>query len=335
MVNVGVIGLGTLWETRYRPALLKLRNRIRVCAVYDPIASRSEQIAIELKTDAVQGVLALSKRSEVQAVLLLDAEGPRLHLLSPLCDIGKPIFLAGSPSHDVVLLGKLYSAALTEGRTLMPELALRYSPATNRLQELIATRLGQPQSIVIDVDHSCSIISDQIPDRDFLVGLFDWCRHIIRTPPTSVHSRELHSEKTCGLLGLSIRVEYHLPKTGGETPVVELQFHKRERSESESMKPGNTVIRKYEISSVHGSATIETSDAITWNSGADSITELLTGERSETEVMLDHFCRRVVGGLIPVADLADICRSIELVHAAKQSIQTGKKVFLNDEGLRK
>ena len=330
MVNVGVIGLETLWETRYRPALLKLRNRIRVCAVYDPIASRAEQIAIELKADAVGGVLALARRPEVQAVLLLDAERPRLHLLSPLCDIGKPIFLAGSPSHDVVLLGKLYSAALTEGRTLMPELALRYSPATNRLQELIATRLGQPLNIVIDVDPCCSILSDQISDRDLLVGLFDWCHHIIRTPPASVHFRELRSEQTSGMPGLSIRVEYHLPKTGGETPIVELQFHKRERSESESMKPGNTVIRKYEISAGHGTATIETSDAITWNSGADFITESLTGERSETEVMLDHFCRRVVGGLIPVADLADICRGLELVKAVEQSVQTGKKVFLNE-----
>ncbi len=335
MVNVGVIGLGTLWETRYRPALLKLRNRIRVCAVYDPIAIRSEQVATELQTYAVGGVLALARRSEVQAVLLLDAEKVRLHLLSPLCDIGKPIFMAGSPSHDVVLLGKLYSAALTEGRTLMPELALRYSPATSRLQELIATRLGQPQSIVIDVDHFCSNISDQIPDRDLLVGLFDWCRHIIRTLPTSVHSRELHSEKTSGMPRLSIRVEYHQRKAGGETPVVKLQFHNQVRSESESMKPENTVIRKYEISSVHGNATIETSDAITWKTGADSITESLTGERSETEVMLDHFFRRVVGGLIPVADLADICRGLELAKAVEQSVQTGKKVFLNDKGLRK
>jgi predicted dehydrogenase len=330
MVNVGVIGLGTLWETRYRPALLKLRNRIRVCTVYDPIAIRSEQVASGLQAYAVGGVLALAKRSEVQAVLLLDAERACLHLLSPLCDIGKPLFLAGSPSHDVVQLGKLYAAALTEGRTLMPELALRYSPATSRLQELIATRLGKPQKIVIDVDHSPTNISDQLADRDLLVGLFDWCRHIIRTPPISVHYQELHSVKTSGLPGLSIRVEYHQPKTGGEVPVVELRFNNQERSGGTSIVSGVSIIRRYAVNSKQGQATIDSPNAISWNTGADSISESLTGERSETEVMLDHFCRRVVGGLIPVADLADICRSLELARAVEESVASGKKVFLSD-----
>ena len=101
------------------------------------------------------------------------------------------------------------------------------------------------------------------------------------------------------------------------------------------MNPGNTVIRKYEISSVHGNATIDSPDTISWNTHSDSITESLTGERSETEVMLDHFCRRVAGGLIPVADLADICHGLELVKAVEESVQTGAAVFLSDEGLRK
>jgi predicted dehydrogenase len=335
MVNVGVIGLGTLWETRYRPVLLKLRNRIRVSAVYDPVAIRSEQVANGLQAYSVGGVLALARHADVQAVLLLDDERARLHLLSPLCDVGKPIFIAGSPGHDAIQLGMFYAAALTEGRTLMPELALRYSPATNRLQELIATRLGKPQKIVIDVDHSSPNQSDQLPEPDLLVGLFDWCRHLIRTPPLSVHSRELHSEKTSEMQGLSIRVEYHQRKSGGDSPVVELQFHNQGRSDSDSILSQEAIIQRYEITSEQGQATIETSDAIAWNTRSDSIIESLSGERSETEVMLDHFCRRVVGGLIPVADLADICRGLELVKAVKESVQTGKKIFLNDEGLRR
>ena len=135
--------------------------------------------------------------------------------------------------------------------------------------------------------------------------------------------------------GLTIRVEYHQRKFGGEVPVVELRFHNQEPSGGISIESGESIIRKYEVHSKQGQATIDSPVAITWNTGAESITESLSGERSETEVMLDHFCRRVVGGLIPVADLADICRGLELVQAVEQSVQTGKKVFLNDEGIRR
>ena len=33
--------------------------------------------------------------------------------------------------------------------------------------------------------------------------------------------------------------------------------------------------------------------------------------------MIDHFCRRLVGGLIPVADISDVCRGLRLVHATR------------------
>ncbi len=35
--------------------------------------------------------------------------------------------------------------------------------------------------------------------------------------------------------------------------------------------------------------------------------------------MIDHFCRRLAGGLIPIADISDVCRCLRLVHAAKES----------------
>ena len=40
--------------------------------------------------------------------------------------------------------------------------------------------------------------------------------------------------------------------------------------------------------------------------------------------MLDHFCRRVVGGLIPVADLADVCGHLRLIESAERSLTVGR-----------
>jgi hypothetical protein len=45
--------------------------------------------------------------------------------------------------------------------------------------------------------------------------------------------------------------------------------------------------------------------------------------------MLDHFCRRVVGGLIPVPDIGDICRGLEVVRAARQSLEMRQSVPIN------
>ena len=47
--------------------------------------------------------------------------------------------------------------------------------------------------------------------------------------------------------------------------------------------------------------------------------------------MLDHFCRRVAGGLIPVADVADVRHSIAVVEAAEQSLRERRTVTLNGQ----
>ena len=64
-----------------------------------------------------------------------------------------------------------------------------------------------------------------------------------------------------------------------------------------------------------GSAELSSTTEISWQSdSAESIRETLTVDRSEEEIMLDIFCRRVVGGLIPVADLNDIVRPIQMLQ---------------------
>jgi hypothetical protein len=68
-----------------------------------------------------------------------------------------------------------------------------------------------------------------------------------------------------------------------------------------------------------------------WRTEHEQGDESLLSERSDVEVMLDHFCRRVVGGLIPVADLGDVRRCYRLARAASESMQTGSPVHLNGQ----
>ncbi|HBL48602.1 MAG TPA: hypothetical protein DDZ90_34990, partial [Planctomycetaceae bacterium] len=73
-----------------------------------------------------------------------------------------------------------------------------------------------------------------------------------------------------------------------------------------------------------GKAEFHSPDEIHWENAANTVTESLKSDRRELEVMLDHFCRRAVGGIIPVANIKDVCQAIKLVRLSRASLEAGK-----------
>lgn len=326
MVNVGIIGLGTAWESRYRPALANLAHRIHVCAVYDTIAHRADQVATEFNATPFEGVFSLIEHPEVRGVLFLDGAWHAAQSLAHLCSSRKPAFVAGSMGCDTAQVAKLRALTAAEGGTIMPEFSRRYTPATSRLQELMATRLGNPQRVVIDAvlpgNGSTECVPGQGTTIDYLVGLFDWCRYVLRTAPVALRSTPLESHDAAGR---AITVEFAKRRSGGETPIAELRLHTQQKTPQPKGKLfANSPT--YEITCERGRAMIGTTDAIEWEADSGLTHESLTSDRSEFEVMLDHFCRRVAGGLIPVADIVDVCHCLHLAHAAEESLAQGSRV---------
>ncbi|MCA9073234.1 MAG: Gfo/Idh/MocA family oxidoreductase [Planctomycetaceae bacterium] len=328
MINVGLIGLGPFWEQRYRPVLERFRSRIRVCAVYDPVASRAQIAAHELEAPCVQGISALVRRSELRAVLLLDNAWQGVEPLRMVLGQKKSAYIAGSLGEDVESIARRHLVGLSEGLTLMPEFSRRYTPATSRLQELMATQIGPPRRIRVRTTLPQPNYPVEVPGqanpRDFLVGLIDWCRHIIRLPPAAVEmilpprgTGEENLEKT-------LRIEFNQSRMGGEAPTAELQILKEEPTKADS--PKRPPRPQFEVVCARGKALFSNPLELTWTGQRDERVESLVSERSEVEVMLDHFCRRVVGGLIPVADLADICGHIRLLESAERSLSVGRAV---------
>ena len=328
MINVGLIGLGPYWEKRYRPVLERFRSRIRVCAVYDPVASRAQHAAHELDAHCVTGISALLARSDVRAVLLLDNSWQGPEPFRMILDQKKSAYIAGSLGEDVESIARRHLVGLSEGLTLMPEFSRRYTPATSRLQELMATQIGPPFRIrattTLPGENSPAEVPGQSTPRDFLVGLIDWCRHIIRLLPASVEmilpdsAADPRIEKT-------LRIEFSRSRAGGESPAptAELVIQK---SESAPGEPVCTPLPEFEVICARGRARFTDPLELSWTTGDAERVESLQSERSEVEVMLDHFCRRVVGGLIPVADLADICGHLRLIESAERSLSVGRAV---------
>lgn len=327
MVNVGLIGLGPFWEKRYRPVLQRFRSRIRVCAVYDPVASRAQHAAQELDADCVLGISALVSRADVRAVLMLDNSWQGAEPLRLVLDQKKSAYIAGSLGEDVESIARRHLFGLSEGLTLMPEFSRRFTPATSRLQELMATQLGPPREIRVTTTlptESCPVETPgQSNPRDYLVGLIDWCRHIIRLPPASVEMILPQSSAEGSRIEKTLRIEFNRPRAGGESPKAELVILRDE--DSPQAKPA-VPSPQFEVLCSRGRAKFGDPLELSWTSHREERVESLLTERSEVEVMLDHFCRRVVGGLIPVADLADICGHLRLIESAERSLTVGRAV---------
>lgn len=334
MINLGIVGLGPVWESRYRPVLEKLQHRVRVRAVYDSIASRGEQAAFEFGAVAYQGVVTLLSQPDLRGILLLDTSWHGNALLHFVRKARKPAYIAGSLGEDWDELLELRSLVDSEGLLVMPEFSRRFTPATCRLRELIATRLGPPRHISIHAVPPAADAPDAIPgqaeETDFLVGLLDWCRYVLRTTAVRLEAAPLSSEAPHER-SRSIAIDFSEPRERGRQTTAKLELHGPPQAAGDvaAAAPGVCFV----VACERGEAVIEGPAHIRWTpAGGEGTTESLTADRTEVEVMIDHFCRRLAGGLIPVADISDVCRCLRLVRAAKESHAKREPIKLNGDG---
>ncbi|MEX1095143.1 MAG: hypothetical protein WED34_03790 [Planctomycetales bacterium] len=310
----------------------RLRGRISVRAVYDPVAERAAQAAADLRVPAFAGVVALGERAACDAFLLLDTGWAGIETLRLVARCRKPIYLSGSLGSNPARIRALHAQVRSEGLTLMPEFSRRYTPATSRLHELMATKLGRPRRIVVDAvapraDDPC-LVPGQGPGIDFLTGLFDWCRYVVRTRPLRLLPG-LPAEGAGGAENHSLRLEFARPRAGGEGCLVELRLRGAPRGEA----PESALVQH--VLCERGEARLLGSDEIVWRGDESERHESLAAERSEVEVMLDHFCRRVVGGLVPIPDVEDVCRAVEIACAVEECLREGREVPLSADGRAK
>ena len=355
MLDVGIIGVDQEWE-RYRPIMSKLRLPLRVQAVYDPVRARAERAAERLQAHVVTGLQAMAKRSDIQAILLFNADWMGHELLQLLLRSEKPVFVNPWFFAEPKTYQTLHEQAAQTGLPVMPTMWRRFTPATMRLRELIATVLGPPVAIRCSVDWS--IPRPSVVECEELVGWLDYCRTLFRVYPSAVTQRTLdtHSQEITASFGAApgqqlatLRIETsgnqsssdeahaaaadNLPaqptdssaikRDSDEVPTRIEQIASGIRSWSTNQESRQLITRPesqalIEIECESGCAKVQSRVELSWQAKTEASeilgevnAEVLVSERQEHEVMLDLFCRRVVGGLIPIADFND------LHHAAK------------------
>ena len=130
-INVGLIGIGPNWWTRYEPVVRSMRERICIRAVFDHVTIRAESVAASFKATAVGGVLALVDRTDVDAVLVLNPDWHEHALLDFICSKGKPVYLGVRPVKDLLSIDQLHTISILTGTPVMPEFDRRYDCADN------------------------------------------------------------------------------------------------------------------------------------------------------------------------------------------------------------
>lgn len=332
-LRVGLVGLGPAWEVRHRPALRMLADRFEVRAVCDQIGLRAEQVAREWNADAVDGFQALSRRSDIDAVLMLSPQwyGP-LPILAA-CEAGKAIYCASSLEMDLEQARQLKQRVEESGVAFMTEFPRRQAAATTRLKELIATRLGAPrlmfchQRVAAEISPAAARLGGASPMHD-LVELIDWCRYVVGREPSSVLGLRHRSvvdpaEDDYQMMSLDFSDPAQGPGTGVIAQISCGRYMPSAWQEAMAYRPPAAL----QVACEHGIAFIDLPSNLVWFDRAGRHQESLDSERPVGEQLLSQFYRAVTS-LVRYTGLEDTYRALAIVLQARASHAECRRQFI-------
>ncbi len=336
-LRVGIVGLGEAWDTRHRPALRSLSDRFEVRAVCCEVAHLAEQAAREFGACEVDGFRALCAREDVDVVLILAPEWYGALPVLAACDYGKSVYCgAALDFDDPGQAQKLRERVEQAGTAFMAEFPRRLAPATLRLKELIATRLGPPKLLFC---HRRSLIDPGAPPQRRgrncptmlreMIEQVDWCRYVVGQNPHSVVGIEHGNIDTSdGDDYRMMSLDFSLAGKLGEGPIAQIscgRYIPGQWPEAASFRPPAAL----QVCCERGIAFIDLPATLVWFDDAGRHMESLDSERPVGERLLMHFYRAVTSLVRRTDDLEDAYRALATVLAARQSFDSGRRIYLS------
>ncbi len=333
-LRVGLVGLGPAWESRYRPALRSLGDRYEVRAICEPVAHLAEQAAREFNAAPVDGFRALTQREDVDAILLLSGQWFGVMPVFAACDAGKAIYCVTGLGIDHDVARRICERVEQSGIAFMAELPRRHAPATLRLKELIATRLGAPRLLFCHTRvpaeapnaarKDCVIDDPSLPN---VVELVDWCRYVVGRDPTSVmgiaHYKQSESDDADYQM-MSLDFSGEGVGHGATAQISCGRYMPAAWHEAVAFRPPAAL----QVACEHGIAFIDLPSSLTWFDKAGRNMESLESERPVGETMLAQFHRSVTSLVRSTSSLQDVYRAQTVVFEARASHRDGKRKTL-------
>jgi len=334
-LRVGLVGLGEAWEVRYRPALRSLRDRFEVRAVCDQVSHRAIQAAEEFDATPTDGFRAVAQREDVDAILVLGDQWFGTLPIRAACDAGKGIYCGTALDWDVEEARNINERVNKAGITFMAEFSRRHAPATIRLKELIATRLGQPKLIfchrrvaIKDVESPVGRGKIGSASNQDLIELVDWCRYVVGSEPTSVFAmfHKVREESPVDdYKMMTLDFSQGTPGSGVVAQISSGYYMPARWEEAVSFRPPAAL----QVACENGIAFVDLPTNLTYFDTAGRHQESLENERPTGEMLLSQFHRQITSLVHQSSGLADTYAAISAVHAAKQSHVEERRVHLN------
>ena len=334
-LRVGLIGLGDAWQQRHAPALRALGDRFEVRAVCEQVAHRAEQAAAEFAATAVDGYRALARREDIDAVLILSPQWYGALPILAACESGKAIYCAAGLDLEPDEARSVRQRVKEVGIAFVAELLRRHAPATSRLKELIATRLGTPRLLfchrrVADhpPNHQLPGSAPEDPAVRNLVELVDWCRYVVGREPRLVtglmHAGDPRSDRQDYQM---MSLDFSDPASPGTGPVAQIScgsYIPAGWSEAVSYRP----LAGLQVRCEHGIAFVDLPTTVIWFDEAGRHLESLESERPVGEQLLARFHRAATGQLCDTDDLDDAYTALTIVQQARKSHREGRRIEL-------
>lgn len=328
-LRVGVIGTGPQWRHRHAPALLALRDRFEVRAVFDEVSLLAQAAAREFSAAPVDGYRALVGRADVDAVMLLAPQWCGPLPIWAACDEGKAVYSAVLPEVNAEASRAMRERVERAGISFAMEFSRRLAPASLRLKELIATRLGRPKLMFCHERIRWSSRDDRRLPEDVLerelVELVDWCCFMSGDQPTSV-SGVLHrgAGGDIDYQMLSLDFAGQQPGDGLVAQISCGRYIPTTWHEALSFRPTAAL----QVCCENGIAFVDLPYTLVWFDEAGRHQESLESERPPEELLLTRFHRSVMSLVRQMQDLDETARAIEIVCAARRSASAGTKMGL-------
>lgn len=196
---------------------------------------------------------------------------------------------------------RLAEVAARNSMEVLPGLTCRWLPTTLRLRELIATQLGPIQELSLHVNPAALTV----PER---VQLVDWVRMLVCLKQVEV---------TRLANGQGVQLAFERPQG---VSICHVEFS--DKVERPALFGGTSPI---DVVCRHGNVRIHNGTQLDWETDREHHDESLSRDRTAESVLLDLFARRLAGGVIPVPDLHEVFRTMQLITTIEAVLQDGRQ----------
>ncbi len=337
-IRLGIVGLGEVWETRHRPALRALSDRFEVRAICCDVQHLAETAARDFQAVAVDGFRALCARDDIDAVMVLSTNLYGHLPILAACDYGKAIYTAAAM--ELVDSGEarqLRERVEKSGVAFTAEFPRRIAPATIRLKELIATRLGKPKLLFCHRRSKFPAVT--VPNRPVrpapsltreLMEQVDWCRYVVGKQPVSVIGvghlhRPTEAAEDYQMLSLSFSSTEQI----GVGPIAQISSSRYMPTSWPEAISFRTPA-ELQVACERGIAFVDLPASLVWFDEAGRHQESLDDERPIGERLLMNFYRSVTSLVRRGDDLDDTYQALRVVIAAHSSFIQGQRIVLDE-----